>query len=70
MHFTYPKNAYTLQETIFEKLDEFNIPYTEELKLCSNVAIFDFQTISVPTDELKATKQQPGLDNVFFFLSE
>ena len=30
VRFFYPKNAYTLQEAIFEKLDGFNIPYTED----------------------------------------
>ena len=52
----YPKNAYTLRETIFEKLDGFNIPYTEDQKLFSNVAVFDFESICVPTEELKATE--------------
>ena len=48
------KNAYTLRETIFEKFDGFNIPYTEDQKLFSNVAVFDFESIGVPTEELKA----------------
>ena len=52
----YPKNAYTLRETIFEKLDGFNIPYTEDQKLLSNAAIFDFESICVHTEELKATE--------------
>ena len=50
------KNAYTLRETIFEKLDGFNILYTEDQKLFSNVAVFDFESICVLTEELKATK--------------
>ena len=54
-HF-YFKNAYTLREIIFEKLDGFNIPYNEDQKVFDNVAIFDFESICVPTDELKATK--------------
>ena len=29
----YPKNVYTLQETVFEKLDGFNIEYTKEQTL-------------------------------------
>ena len=50
-----PKNAYT-RETKFEKLDGFNIPYTEDQKLFSNVAVFDFESICVSREELKATK--------------
>ena len=38
----YPKNVYTLRETLFEKLDGFNIEYTIEQTLFKNVAIFDF----------------------------
>ena len=56
MRHIYSKNAYTLRETIFEKLDGFNIPYTEDQKLFSNVAVFDFESICVPTEELKATE--------------
>ena len=51
-----PKNAYTLRETIFQKMDGFNIPYTEDQKLFSNVAVFDFESICVLTEELKATE--------------
>ena len=39
----YPKNVYTLRETLFEKLDGFNIEYTKEQTLFKNVAIFDFE---------------------------
>ena len=56
MRHIYHKNAYTLRETIFENLDGFNIPYTENQKLFSNVVVFDFESICVPTEELKATK--------------
>ena len=56
MRHIYPKNAYTLLKTIFENLDGFNIPYTEDQKLFSNVVVFDFESICVPTEELKATK--------------
>ena len=52
----YPKNAYKLRETQFEKLDGFKIPHTEDQKLFSNVAVFDFESICVPTEELRATK--------------
>ena len=38
------------------KLDGFNIPYAEEHKSFSNIAIFDFESFGVPTDELRATE--------------
>ena len=43
----YPKNVYELRETFFEKLDAFNIPYSNEQKLFKNLAIFDFESICV-----------------------
>ena len=43
----YPKNVYELRETLFEKLDAFNIPYKNEQKLFKNLAIFDFESICV-----------------------
>ena len=43
----YPKNVYELRETLFEKLDAFNIPYRNEQKLFKNLAIFDFESICV-----------------------
>ena len=59
----YPKNTYTLRETLFEKLDGLNIPYIEDQKLISNVAIFDSESKCVPTDKLKElTDQNKYLD--------
>ena len=52
----YPKNVYTLRERLFEKLEGFNIEYTKEQTLFKNVAIFDFESICVPSEELKPTK--------------
>ena len=43
----YPKNVYELRETLFEKLDAFNIPYRSEQKLFKNLAIFDLESICV-----------------------
>ena len=53
MRNVYPNNAYTLRETIFGKLDDFKITYNEGQKLFRNVALFDFESICVPTEELK-----------------
>ena len=52
----YPKNVYELRETLFEKLDAFNIPYKNEQKLFKNLAIFDFDSISVKEDSYKQTE--------------
>ena len=43
----YPKNVYELRETLFEKLDAFNIPFRNDQKLFKNLAIFDFESICV-----------------------
>ena len=51
-HF-YPKNVYELRETLFEKLEGFSLPVSEDNKLFENMAIFDFESISVLTEELK-----------------
>ena len=52
----YPKNVYTLRKTLFEKLDGFNIPVSKDNTLFNNLAIFDFESICVPSVELKATQ--------------
>ena len=52
----YPKNVYELRETLFEKLEGFNLPVSEDNKLFKNLAIFDFESICVPTGELKKTQ--------------
>ena len=52
----YPKNVYELRETLFEKLDAFNIPYKNEQKLFKNLAIFDFESICVKEDSYKHTE--------------
>ena len=41
---------------MFEKLDGFNIEYKIEQILFKNVAIFDFESICVPSEELKPTE--------------
>ena len=51
-----PRNVYELRETLFEKLDAFNIPYRIEHKLFNNLAIFDFASICVTEDSFKQTE--------------
>ena len=52
----YPKNVYHLRETLFEKLDFFNIPYREGQKLLKNLAVFDFESICVKEETYKGTE--------------
>ena len=52
----YPKNVYELREILFEKLEGFSPPVSEDNKLFNNLAIFDFESICVPTEELKETQ--------------
>ena len=56
MKHIYPKNVYELRETLFDKLEGFNLPVSEDNKLFNNLAIFDFESICVPTEELKETQ--------------
>ena len=52
----YPKNVYELRETLFEKLDAFNIPYKNEQKLFKNLAIIDFESTCVKEESYKQTE--------------
>ena len=51
-HF-YPNNVYDLREMLFEKLDAFNIPCSNEQKLLKYLAKFDFESICVKEDSYK-----------------
>ena len=51
----YPKNAYQLRETLFDKLDLFGIQYTDDQKLFTNLAVFDFESICIPEEKFKNT---------------
>ena len=52
----YPKNVYQLRETLFDKLDSFDIQYTDDQKLYSYLAVFDFESIYIPDEKFKNTK--------------
>ena len=58
-----------LRQTLFEKLEGFNLPVSEDNKLFNNIAIFDFESFCVPSEELKKHKLQPGKENMFQFES-
>ena len=49
----YLKNVYELRETLFEKQEGFSLPVSEDNKLFNNLAIFDFESICVPTEEIR-----------------
>ena len=51
----YPKNVYQLRETLFDKLDSFNIQYTDDQKLFINLAVFDFESICILEEKFKNT---------------
>ena len=51
----YTKNVYQTQETLFDKLDSFEIEYTNEHTLFKNLAIFDFESICVQEESFKDT---------------
>ena len=52
----YPKNVYQLQETLFDKLDSFDIQYTDDQKLFNNLAVFDIESICIPEEKFKNTE--------------
>ena len=52
----YPKNVYQLQETLFDKLDSFDIQYTDYQKLFNILAVFDFESICIPEGKFKNTE--------------
>ena len=52
----YQKNVHQLRETLFDKLDSFDIQHTVEQKLFINLAVFDFESICIPEEKFKNTK--------------
>ena len=52
----YPNNVYQLRETLFDKLDSFGIQYTDDQKLFTNLAVFDFESICIPEEKFKNTE--------------
>ena len=52
----YPKNVYQLRETLFDKLVSFDVQYTEDQKLFTNLAVFDFESICIPEEKIKNTE--------------
>ena len=52
----YPKNVYQLRETLFDKLDSIGIQYTDDQKLFTNLAVFDFESICITEEKFKNTE--------------
>ena len=50
---SYPKSVYTLRKTLFDKLDGFEISYSDDHKLFKSLAVFEFESICVPSEQLK-----------------
>ena len=50
-----PENMYQLRETLFDKIDSFSIPYSDDQKLFKNMAIFDFESIFVQENKFRDT---------------
>ena len=46
---------YQLQETLFDKIDSFDIPYSDDQKLFITMAIFDFDSICVQENNFRDT---------------
>ena len=51
----YLRGAYSLRETLFEKLDNFSIAYPEDCTLFRNFVVFDFEAICVQSVEINNT---------------
>ena len=47
---------YQPRETLFDKLDYFDIQYTDDQKLFGNLAVFDFESICIPEEKFKNTE--------------
>ena len=63
MRHIYSKTVYELRETWFEKLEGFSLPVFEDNKLLQNLAFFDFESLRVPTEELKETQTTTWIGN-------
>ena len=52
----YSTGAYQLSETIFERLEDVKIIVPHELRLFSNLIVFDLESITVPDNALRNTE--------------
>ena len=47
----FPKNVFQLREALYNELDWFIIPYSDDQKLFKDIEIFDFESICVQEDK-------------------
>ena len=52
----YPNNVYQLRKTLFDKLDSLEIQYTDDQKIFTNLAVFEFESICIPEEKFKNTE--------------
>ena len=52
----YPSGAYQLSDTIFDRLEEFNIIVPDELRLFPNLIVYDFESKTVHDSTVKNTE--------------
>ena len=52
----YPNNVYQLRETLLDKLNPFDIQYTDDQKLFDNLAVFHCETVCIPEEKFKSTE--------------
>ena len=57
------ERVYELRQTLLEKLEELNLPVSEHDKFFNNLAVLDFESICVPTEELKETQTTTWIGN-------
>ena len=57
MKHIYPKNVYQVRQTLFDKLDSFDIHYRDDQTLFTNLAVFDFESICIPEEKFKNTER-------------
>ena len=47
---------YQLRQTVFDKLESFNIQYTDDQKLFNALTVFDLESICIPEEKIKNTE--------------
>ena len=60
-----PKNVYQLRETLFDKLDSFDIQYIDDQNLFNNLALSTFNLSVYRKKNSKTPRRQLGVVNMF-----
>ena len=56
VEYTFPEYVFQLRETMFDKLDLFGMPYTENQKPLTKMVISDFESVCSEVEDSKATE--------------